>query len=602
MSKINLTDATTLTNETSFVSTLNTNFSTIEAASDLFLSRDGTSPNSMAADLDMNSYSILNLPAPSTGTEPLRLQDYNTVLSGGTITAGSPVSASYVTLGSNSTLTAERTLTAGFGISLTDGGANSTATIAAVTPWVYAKDYGVVADGTTDCTTFIQNALNTGGIVILPKGNIKISSSLTISLTGTGLIGMGMLDTFLISSVNNASAIIVGSGVTWVTIQDFSISRTPTAISGGSGIVFNGNTELSQVRRMYIEKQYIGIFCQTTNQSSITDCVITDCQNDGLVINNTASSGTCQWFIQNVISERNVGRGFLIAAIAGPSGVTLGEMGNLYSFANTGIGFYALGLVAVPINGIRLANCFFGSDGSHSVLLDTYGGLHVFNKVFTELAGRVATGPGQLTSASSVGSGFNFTANNTNIEMSNCRATTHSEKGLVSSATILGIIGGAFTGNALAGATAGISIGAASTVRIIGARSNGASQNFGIALAAAVINGVIEGCDLTGTGGSISDASTGVTLRIINNTGYNPVGVTAAATMGASPTTVTCGHAPETHYVRQSATNTATIAKGSQQIATLAGATTYYTIELGPNESYVTTWTTTAPTYTKDVH
>lgn len=87
-----------------------------------------------------------------------------------------------------------------------------------------------------------------------------------------------------------------------------------------------------------------------------------------------------------------------------------------------------------------------------------------------------------------------------------------------------------------------------------------------------------------------------------NNRGYNPVGVTAAATMGASPTTVTAGASPETHYVRQSATNTATISKGGQQIATLVGATSYYTVELGPRESYVTTWVTTAPTYTRDVH
>lgn len=87
-----------------------------------------------------------------------------------------------------------------------------------------------------------------------------------------------------------------------------------------------------------------------------------------------------------------------------------------------------------------------------------------------------------------------------------------------------------------------------------------------------------------------------------SNQGYNPVGVTASTTMGASPTTITAGASPETHYVNQSATNTATVTKGGQQIATLVGASTYHTIQLGPHESYVTTWLTTAPTYTKDVH
>lgn len=130
MSKINLTDATTLTNETSFVSTLNTNFATIETESDNFLSLDGTSPNSMSADLDMDSNRILNLPTPTAATEPLRLQDLSDFTGGGTITAGAPVTASYVTLGTNSTLTSERVLTAGTGITLTDAGAGSTLTIA----------------------------------------------------------------------------------------------------------------------------------------------------------------------------------------------------------------------------------------------------------------------------------------------------------------------------------------------------------------------------------------------------------------------------------------------------------------------------------------
>lgn len=39
------------------------------------LSRDGTSPNTMGANLDMNSNRILNLPAAASGTEPLRYMD-----------------------------------------------------------------------------------------------------------------------------------------------------------------------------------------------------------------------------------------------------------------------------------------------------------------------------------------------------------------------------------------------------------------------------------------------------------------------------------------------------------------------------------------------
>lgn len=47
----------------------------IEAAFDNTLSRNGSSPNQMSANLDMNSNRILNLPQPLVGTEPVRLQD-----------------------------------------------------------------------------------------------------------------------------------------------------------------------------------------------------------------------------------------------------------------------------------------------------------------------------------------------------------------------------------------------------------------------------------------------------------------------------------------------------------------------------------------------
>lgn len=85
MTKITLTNLANLQNETTAVATINANNDAIEAASDNFLSRDGTSPNTMAASLDMNSSRIVNLPAPITGQEPLRLIDANTLNGGGTI-------------------------------------------------------------------------------------------------------------------------------------------------------------------------------------------------------------------------------------------------------------------------------------------------------------------------------------------------------------------------------------------------------------------------------------------------------------------------------------------------------------------------------------
>lgn len=60
MSKLTLNDLTNLQNEQSAVTKINQNNALIEAAMDKALFRDGTSPNQMSADIDMNSNDILN--------------------------------------------------------------------------------------------------------------------------------------------------------------------------------------------------------------------------------------------------------------------------------------------------------------------------------------------------------------------------------------------------------------------------------------------------------------------------------------------------------------------------------------------------------------
>lgn len=84
--KLTLTDLANLQNETTAVNTINTNSTAIENAVENTLSRDGTSPNQMEDSLDMNSEQILNLPTPATANSPLRLQDLNDFVGGGTVT------------------------------------------------------------------------------------------------------------------------------------------------------------------------------------------------------------------------------------------------------------------------------------------------------------------------------------------------------------------------------------------------------------------------------------------------------------------------------------------------------------------------------------
>lgn len=85
MTKITLPPVGSLIDTTTAQTAINSNFNTVQTAFDNTLSRDGTSPNQMNSNLDMNSNRIVNLPTPLASGEPLRLQDAATLNGGGTI-------------------------------------------------------------------------------------------------------------------------------------------------------------------------------------------------------------------------------------------------------------------------------------------------------------------------------------------------------------------------------------------------------------------------------------------------------------------------------------------------------------------------------------
>jgi hypothetical protein len=77
VAKLTLGDISS-TSAGSLITTFNNNNTLLEAALENTLSRDGTAPNEMNADLDMNSNRIYNLPAATADTEPVRYAEFNT--------------------------------------------------------------------------------------------------------------------------------------------------------------------------------------------------------------------------------------------------------------------------------------------------------------------------------------------------------------------------------------------------------------------------------------------------------------------------------------------------------------------------------------------
>lgn len=62
-------------------------------------------------------------------------------------------------------------------------------------PWTDVRAFGATGDGTTDDTDAIQSAIDdvqeSGGGVLFPRGSYLISRSLSITMTGTALVGEG---------------------------------------------------------------------------------------------------------------------------------------------------------------------------------------------------------------------------------------------------------------------------------------------------------------------------------------------------------------------------------------------------------------------------
>ena len=134
---------------------LNDNFTNIDQAFDNTLSLDGSTPNAMGADLDMNSKDVLNV---------------NDVYADRLLLNGVPVSTSAVTVDSESvTYTPEFT------------GAVTSNVEAKLQEAVSVKDFGAVGDGITDDTAAIQAAANTTLPIFVPAGTYILSAAITFT-------------------------------------------------------------------------------------------------------------------------------------------------------------------------------------------------------------------------------------------------------------------------------------------------------------------------------------------------------------------------------------------------------------------------------------
>lgn len=266
MAKLILND---VANTTTFVAAYNANNTLIEQAFENTLSRDGTSPNTMLADLDMNSNQILNLGIPTTLNDAARLQDVNNAIAA----AG---------LSSNSFF---------FGVTDAELAAGVTVVNAGwAEGWV--PRYGALGNGTVE-TSLLQAALNVGmqGVVVqFPKGKTYVTTQLDIA-PGMDIRGNGAM-LKLAPNQPRFQRILTTEDNLWDSASDSEILSI-------DGLHFDGDF-LNQGAYTNFEKEHqqcIGLFAEL-NQAGRLRARITNC-----FFKNSCSDGVLTFYNTDVIVD-----------------------------------------------------------------------------------------------------------------------------------------------------------------------------------------------------------------------------------------------------------------------------------------------------------
>jgi hypothetical protein len=280
-----------------------------------------------------------------------------------------------------------------------------------------------------DDTAQLQAALAAHRIVRLGEGDFLATGDLVISHQRGKLVSDdGATLTF---TTPDRPGITLAGWLDEVEVGGFNIGRSVPAVAGADGFRCAGvscnNVLLHDIK---VRNQHIGMNLGVTAWSHVEHIVIEECVSDGLRLTNGMPSGTLQWQLDDVLSQKNGGRGFFVFTQPGSVQCTMGNWSKVSTWANSGCGAAFVGSATVPLHGVRVHDAFFGSDGNHECMFDTFGGHHELTKIFCELAGRGLTGPTLSTPVSGVGHGLYYSANNTGLTIIGGRATGNSGRGL----------------------------------------------------------------------------------------------------------------------------------------------------------------------------
>lgn len=267
MAKLTLTDVSNITGaESAAIAAINNNWDAIIAAVENTLSRDGTTPNSMSADLDLNGYDLLNINEitfipggdldtaiaaaiqAAVASELASKQDQSANLD--TLSAITPGAAGQAILADatqQDVLDYLNATSADVSFLQSGTGASATRTIRdkirelSTTP----QDFGAAADGVTDDSTAVQAWLddlvanNRSGLV--PNGTYLLNTAVSTSASNNDFAIIGQSTggaVFKTPSSNTTGAILIEDAGRSGQAVFHNFSIVTEASGGGTGLKF----------------------------------------------------------------------------------------------------------------------------------------------------------------------------------------------------------------------------------------------------------------------------------------------------------------------------------------------------------------------------
>lgn len=267
MAKVVLSDLTSIQNDPSAVDTINNNSEIIEDAFDNTLSRDGSTPNQMESNLDMNNNRILNLPRPFNPNEPARLRDVGDARSLAEDAAASAAAAAISASEAEQSSINAATHEAGAGASATAAHASEVAAAASA-----SSASTSAATATTQAGIATTQATNAGNSATAAAGSASSASTSATNAANSASSASSSASAASTSATNASNSATAASG-------SASSAATSATNAGSSATAASGSASAAASSATAAHTSEVNAGTSATNAASSASTASTQASN-----------------------------------------------------------------------------------------------------------------------------------------------------------------------------------------------------------------------------------------------------------------------------------------------------------------------------------